>query len=520
MSNEQHKGAMELPAENNLIHLDSGARDTSQPMDINARINLLESSLGELQSSLEQINLSVDEGLERLGDNELDLAAKVSETYKRLGEIDNTYRSLSTISDNIDAEVKKLTVEISDQVEKAATELEQVDTRSSHRHAEISAQHEQLATRVNELVGHSKQTHEQLEQCIRTNTDALLALEKQLVAEIQSLADTSQQHDNAPETDLDAAAKAIEINRARILQMQAVDEALEKRAAALELTTTRLTQKTGDLLASVDILDVRTDELSRVTEKLRDQVDNHTGLISGLQKNVSHMAQNIVALVGMQEKRFRVFSGLIALIVVAIAGFYFYQLDANHEYALQLAQRSQVVDQQLTGLAQQIIAAGTEITQVQDELKSLDSSVNSKLAVLNNSLTEKVTMLESQLQDMEDQAQSLDGRLDYVSPFSSFGGDSVMHGSQWLAAQPAESFVIQVASVSDKKSLYDITQRYSHYFKDEMAYYPVSTERGERYVLVSGGYASNADAASALRRMPYYIEFQRPVVARLGDLQQ
>jgi chromosome segregation ATPase len=520
MSKEQHNSAIEMLAEDNLIHLDSGSREPGRSRDINAKINLLETSLGDLQSALERINQSVDEGLERLGDNELDLSAKVSETYKRLGEIDNTYRSLSTISDNIDAEVKKLTVEISDLVNKSADELEQVDNRSSQRHAEISTQHELLVARVNELVEHSKQAQEQLEQSVKVNTDALLALEKQLITEIQTLADTTQQRDNALETDLEAAAKAIEINRARILKMQAVDEALEKRAAALELTTDELTHKTGDLRASVDILNVRTDELSRVTEKLREQADDHAGLISGLQKNVTQMAHNIVALAGTQRRHFRVFSGLIALIVLVIAGFYVYQLQANQASALQLAQRSQVVDQQLSGLTQQDIVASTEITRIQGDLKSLDSSVNGELAAINNRLTKEVTTLHGQLQDVEDQTQSLNGRLDYVSPLSSFGKDSIIHGPQWLAAQPAESFVIRVASVSDRKALYDIAQRYSHYFSDEMAYYPVSSDRGERYVLVSGSYASNAQATSALRHMPRYIEFQRPVIARLGDLLQ
>jgi hypothetical protein len=187
---------------------------------------------------------------------------------------------------------------------------------------------------------------------------------------------------------------------------------------------------------------------------------------------------------------------------------------------LQLAQRSQVVDQQFSGLAQQDIVASTEITRIQGDLKSLDSSVNGELAAINNRLTKEVTTLHGQLQDVEDQTQSLNGRLDYVSPLSSFGKHSIIHGPQWLAAQPAESFVIRVASVSDRKALYDIAQRYSHYFSDEMAYYPVSSERGERYVLVSGSYASNAQATSALRHMPRYIEFQRPVIARLGDLLQ
>jgi SPOR domain len=509
MPNKQQAGALELSADNKLIHLDSGTRDTGQARDINAKINLLESSLGELQTALDQINRSVDEGLERLGDTDLDLTAKVSETYKRLGEIDTTYRSLSTISGNIDTEVKKLTVEIADLVEKSAAELEQVDSRSSQRHAEISTQHEQLVTRVNELVGHSKQTQEQLEQSIKTNTDALLGLEKQLVAEIQSLADSTQQRDNALETDLDAARKAIQINRARILQLQAVDEALDKRAAALEITADELTHKTGDLRASVDILNVRNDELSRLIEKLREQADNHATLISGIQKNIAQIAYNLVDLAGIQKKHFRVLSGLIALIVLAIAGFYYYQLDTNQSSALQL-----------TGLAQQDVTASTEITQVQNDLKSLNNSVNGELAVLNERLSDEVSTLQGQLQNMDDQAQSLDGRLDYMSPFSSFGKNSVIHGPQWLAAQSADTFVIRVASVSDRSSLYEIAQRYSHYFKDDMAYYPVDTERGERYVLVSGNFASKREADSALRQMPRYVEFQRPVVTRLGDLRQ
>jgi chromosome segregation ATPase len=508
MSNEQHNGARELPAEDNLIHLENGARNATQARDINAKISLLESSLGDLESALEQINRSVDEGLERLGDNELDLTAKVSETYKRLGEIDGTYRSLSAISDNIDAEVKKLTAEIADLVETSAQELEQLDARSSQRHAEISAQHEQLVARVNELVGHSKQTQEQLESSIKSNTDALLALEKQLNAEIQSLADTTQQRDNALESGLDEAEKAIESGRARMLQMQAVDEALAKRALALEATTAELTQKSSDLRASVDILNVRTDELSRLMEKLRAQSDEHATLISSIQTNVTQMAYNLVALAGTQKQHFRVFSALIALIVLAVAGFYYYQLDANQASTLQLA-----------GLAQQDIVANTEVTQVRNDLKSLDASVNDELTGLKNRLTEEVTTLQGQLRDIEDQAQSLDGRLDYVSPLSGFGKDSVIHGPQWLAAQPAERFVIRVASVSDPKSLYDIAQRYSYYFNDELAYYPLNSERGQRYVLVSGSYASNAEAASVLRRMPRYIEFQRPVITRLGDLQ-
>ena len=114
MTNQQPLHADEAPPSNNLVHLEQDTRAVGQAKDINARIGLLESNLSELQAELDVINKSVDEGLERLGDSDLDLTSKVSETYKHLGEIDNTYKALSIISENIDSEVKKLTTEIED----------------------------------------------------------------------------------------------------------------------------------------------------------------------------------------------------------------------------------------------------------------------------------------------------------------------------------------------------------------------------------------------------------------------
>jgi septal ring-binding cell division protein DamX len=121
---------------------------------------------------------------------------------------------------------------------------------------------------------------------------------------------------------------------------------------------------------------------------------------------------------------------------------------------------------------------------------------------------------------MEDQAQSLDGRISNISPFSQIGSNNVIHGPQWLARQPAESFVIQVAAVADRKDLYAVAERYNHYLKDELSWYAIKSSGSERFVLLSGGYGGEREAATVLRRLPRYVNFQRPVIARMGDIQQ
>jgi septal ring-binding cell division protein DamX len=123
-------------------------------------------------------------------------------------------------------------------------------------------------------------------------------------------------------------------------------------------------------------------------------------------------------------------------------------------------------------------------------------------------------------QNMEDQAQSLDGRISNISPFSRIGSNNIIHGPQWLAQQAADSFAIQVAAVTDRDELYAIAQRYNHYLQDELSWYTSNSASGEKFVLVSGGYDGEREAAAVIRRLPRYINFQRPVITRMGDIQK
>ena len=99
-STEKVDEAISKYNDSKLLQFDEN-NTVSSGNDINAKITSLDTDLAHLRNELGSINNSVEEGLDRLGDTDTDLTAKVSETYKRLGEIDNAYKSLLEISSEI-----------------------------------------------------------------------------------------------------------------------------------------------------------------------------------------------------------------------------------------------------------------------------------------------------------------------------------------------------------------------------------------------------------------------------------
>lgn len=509
MTNEQQASADDNQVDNKLIHLEGDVARPNRAKDINNKINHLEDSLNNLQGELEVVNKSVEQGLDRLSDNDLDITAKVSETYKRLGEIDGTYKSLSKISDNINSEVKNLTAEMELVVEQSAAELGRVESSSAEQINETKEQHEQLVIRVNDLVEHSRETNSELTQSIRKNTDALLALEKQLASEIEVLANTTEARDNEIATEVDETKRAVEKNRARIIQMQTVDEALAKRATALEIEAAELTDKSRKLESSVDLLDARTSDISDAVIKLQEKSQQQASLISDIQKSANEMANSLLALTRLETFHFRSVTGALLLVLLAVIALYFYQYSSNQENIVASAERNLLVDQKVTNLQQQNTAAENDLV-----------AINDKLIAMNEKLESDIKETNGKLLDLNDQADSLDGRLNTVSPFSQFGKDNTIHGPQWLAAQPSNKLVIQLLMVSDKKELYDMAQRYSYYLKQQLAYYTVKTAQGEKYVLTYGSFATDAELSAALYNLPRYLNHQRPDAVRMADIQR
>lgn len=489
---------------------------TGSGRDINKKITSLDNDLAHLRAELSAINSSVEEGLDRLGDTDTDLTAKVSETYKRLGEIDNAYKSLIEISSRIDHDIQKLNGDVSTVAEQSASGIKTLKQTSIAQSNEFAHKNEQVVTRVNHLLETSKLTGDMLSQKIEATTEKMLQMEARIVAEIDNLSNASKDKANSIEA-------SVESNKAKILKLQSVDEAIIKRATTLEISSAELSVKSQDMQSSIEQLRMTTGNLSDGLVELREQTralediaSNHSSLIGSLQKSTSDITRRHDLLAGREGKHFNMLAaGFLLLLIVSVVIYFMqqYQFGVNH---VAQVEQNVALDHKLTTMQQEQNDSALVLS---DSITSLENRIDQVNVALQETVEKKIAALDNKMQTVKDQVQSVDGRLSQSSPFSLIGDDNIIHGAQWITALPAENFVVQLAYVDNKEALYEIAQRYNYYLKDVLSYFRVADNGGVKYVLLSGNYATQPQAAAQIQSMPRYINLQQPVVKKLEDVQ-
>lgn len=464
--------------------------------DINSKITSLGSDLEHLRAELVTINNSVEEGLDRLSDTDTDLTAKVSETYKRLGEIDNAYKSLLDISSRIDTDIQMLTGDVSHVAKESASGIKYLEQSTIAQSHEFTQKNQQVVSRVNQLVETSKLSNDLLNQKIQSATESMLKIEKSVITEIETLTATTKEQTDSIEHSVDS-------NKAKILKLQSVDEAIIRRATTLEISSAelmvasqRMDEDIVHLQKNTDILFTGVSELKQRTDELEALTNTHGFMINGLQKATSDITAKLAALAGRESKHFNIFTASFILLVIATAVIYFLQQNQFASLNQQQVQANELTDHSLTELEKKIERVNVAI---QDELKA-------------------------EIANVQDQVQSVEGRLSQSSPFSQIGSDNVIHGEQWISALPENNFTVQLAYVDDKTVLYEIAQRYNSRLKDSLSYFSVEdnvTEKNAtvKYVLLSGNYATQQQAMAAMNAMPGYIDMKRPQVRKLEEIQ-
>lgn len=490
---------------------------TNSGKDINTKITALDDDMAHLRAELGAINSSVEEGLDRLGDTDTDLTAKVSETYKRLGEIDNAYKSMLEIASRIDHDIQKLNGDVSTVAEQSATGIKTLEQSSIAQSNEFAHKNEQVVTRVQHLVETSKLTGDLLSQKIEATTEKMLQMEARVVAEIDNLS-------NASKDKADAIEASVESTHAKILKLQAVDEAIIKRATTLEISSAELSVKSQDIQVSIEQLQASTGNLSNGLNELREQTraleditSNHSSLISSLQKASSDITHSFAALSRREGKHFTLLTAGLMLLLLVTAALYFTQQNQFDANDVKLTGKTAVLDEQLAGLQQTQEDSSLVLN---DSLTALENKIEQMNVALQEKIQKEVEQLDEKVQTVKDQVQSVDGRLSQSSPFSQIGDDNVIHSAQWLAGLPAENFVVQLAYVDDANVMYEIAQRYNYYLKDVLSYFEVDVNGVKKYVLLSGNYTTQSQAEAKIQSMPRYIDRQQPVAQKLADVQK
>ena len=341
-----------------------------------------------------------------------------------------------------------------------------------------------------------------------------MLIEKSVIAEIETLSNTTKEK-------TDSIVSSVDSNKAKILKLQSVDEAIIRRATTLEISSAELTfssQRMDEGIAQLkknsETLFSGVNELKQRTDELEALSNDHGFLINGLQKATSDVTAKLAALSDREKNHFTIVTGGLLLLLVVTTVLYFSQQDQFGMNDARYTERSVQIDDHLASMQQEQVSANL---MTNNSLAELESKIEQVNATIQDELKNEIAIV-------QDQVQSVEGRFNQSSAFSQIGDDNVMHSEQWITTLPKENYAVQLAYVDDKQTLFEIAQRYNHYLKDSLSYFAVnddvSAEAGAvKYVLLSGSYATQQQAMTVIQGMPSYIDMQRPQIKKLEVIQ-
>ncbi len=475
---------------NNLLNLQVENKE-KQVLEINSQMSSLESSIETLNKKLNTTNRKVKSEVNRLTTSDAEITDKVADTYRQMGDIENDFKGLSKKSTQINAALKKINGNIRAFEKETRLVLKSMSEEQSTIYDGFKASHDDLIVRAETLSNKVTGISNKLDKSIKENTKSITGLENKIVTELENVAQSSLERDNQLGEKINSAKKSISKQKANILLLQSVDQALDKRASALEQTSLELIKGTANLKNSVKTLDALT---ARMSSDIR-ALEEHTKLLaeqnSEQQGLIDSLGRTLLALANLETKHFRILSIASLLLFVAILGAFFYgEYMRDTDNAVEAKFNGQVTEK-ISGLQNQVF----------HEQKTSEAFIK-EITVLENSIAE----LQGEMQQMTDQVESIDGRIQYLAPLYNFATDNTIHGSQWLANLDANKKSIKIATVADKQELYDIAQRYSYYFTDDLAYF-ITPEK--QYTLIYGGqFETEQQISNLLRSMPRYMNNQ------------
>lgn len=532
----------------NIIDKDSSIHINIE--DLLKKISNTESEISQLYKDIDMTNVEFSKNVAALEANQTDISSKVSETYKQLGAIEKQYKSLKTKSTKITKDIKTITAhvdtvsnDIRQQIQNVEQKTAQLDNQIDSVESEAKIQsvqlmqgQDELIERTNDIVREAKKTSSALEKSIIANAEIMKNIESQLVTELETLAKDTESKTTKIESDIEQTNTEIKSQSAKMLLLQSVDEALDKRAKKLESTAKSLTSETKKLTQASVSLDQRStaledsvDVLNVQVTKLEEEFETQQARLEVLNTKTGHTNNALLALAGLESKHFKVASSLIALVIIAIVGLYLFQDYRWSTDSISTAQRQQQVTQHLTNLNQNIGELQQKVEnkvdtlqqQVENKVDTLQQHVKTEDTIAANRMTlleEEVTALNQQMKTVNDKNNSLDNRLVNIAPLRQIGSDNVIHSQHWINQQADSQYAIKAVIADSEVELFDLAVRYNYYLTDVLSFKAISTDEKTSYALYMGQYEDKAVAQEALDDMPFRLNGFKPEMVQFSTL--
>jgi chromosome segregation ATPase len=479
----------DIASDDNLVDLDS--RGDGSMREINRMIDSLEQDIGALELKITNSHRSIRKDIRQLHQSDADIGEQVADIYRQLGLVESRFGELKKDASAIKGRLTRLNKTIDAAREQALVSLADALENQGGVNLELQQAQQDMIARADRLAEKAGALTRKLNKSIKDNSLALSELESRIVSELERVAAQSEQR-------ADAADEQLQQHQAKMLKLQQVDQALDRRASGLESLTRSLLDDSEALQQQTEMLGVVTERLDADLEALqlrtaRLDAENrrHRGLIDQLQRSGRELGGQLLALGRREDRRFVVLSLFGLLLLVAVIALFGYD-------QLQRIDDRLVLDQRAVDTQNQIQDLQTRVLDEQVATRRFDHDIAA--------LEQQVAQVRRRLVTVDDQLASLDGRVSHIAPLRGFGGDNVIHGSQWLSELDPERYSIRLARVDDKAEMYDIVQRYNHYLPLTLGYYP--DPRGGYTLVYGGAFADAGEVEEALRWMPRYFNHQ------------
>ncbi len=464
--------------------------------DLNAKLATLEDGLDSLVQQVKSTDHRLRQTHSEVKEQSRRTDGRIDAAHAELGNIQSDYRQLSDQSETLAQQTSRLAQELTRKSESIEQRLDNHSQETNKRHTALSEAQQALVGRTVSLETKTERLAEILEARLAKLTTMIDQVEARFMERLAVVVEQSESRDHALEQKIDTAVtkgrEALKEADERLTdRIEQVDSGLDEakgEISNLQQTTEHLAEKTDDLQHQMLVVDTRADQLDERSDALETASEVH-------QDKIHHL--------GKVSRQHRMWGGMaIVALVMALGGLAAYQW------------QGQVVGNDKL----EALKGDTE-----NQFVTQDSSLKTETGKLVDRLAsqeQQIADLKRQLTEVKDKSDSAMGRLSAMSPLQQFGSDSVIRGPEWLAQQSAQTYVIQLASASDRQKLYEIASRWGHYLTDQLAYYVSEKGNSPQYVLVYGGYLDMNSAQRTLFQLPVIDAWAPPGILSMGEIQK